>query len=181
MKLFDWLKDSWLLILFIILGFLLLILSFYDIVFNLGLIFVSIPAFVVIIFLMMFLMLRRSKTKILPVEMDAVEEFEKTLEGGLYHFKCPTCSGFFAIKKSRGDNKKYVKMTCPDCGTVGVIPPKPTLVEDFIPEKKSIKADFRCEVCNEGLTIWAEGTELYKKMHVYSCPYCGKVETMKKV
>jgi len=181
MKFFNWLKNLWFLILFIILGFCLLIFSFFDIVYNLGLIVVSIPAFVVLILILIILIYKRFKTKIVPVEMDVVEEFEKTLEGGLYHFKCPTCAGFFAVKKSRGDNKKHVKMTCPDCGTVGVITPKPNVIEDFIPEKKSIKANFKCEECNEKLTIWAEGTDLYKKMHIYSCPYCGKVETMRKV
>jgi predicted RNA-binding Zn-ribbon protein involved in translation (DUF1610 family) len=126
-------------------------------------------------------MFRRKRTKIVPVEIDVVEEFEKTLEGGLYHFKCPTCNGFFAIKKSKGDNKKYVKMTCPDCGAIGVIPPKPASIEDFIPEKKSIKANFTCDICNETLTIWAEGADLYKKLQVYTCPYCGTIESMKKI
>lgn len=181
MKFFDFLKKSWLLIIFIVIGLCLLIFSFYDIVYNMGLIIVAIPAYAVLILLMIYLIFRKSKTKIVPIEMDVVEEFEKTLKGGLYHFKCPTCRGFFAIKKSRGDNKKYVKMTCPDCGAVGVISPKPASIEDVIPEKKSIKANFKCEICNEGLTIWAEGTDLYKKLHVYSCPYCGEVETMIKV
>lgn len=181
MKLINVLKDSWLLFIFIVLGLCVLIFSFFDILLNMGLILVAIPAYAVLILLMIITVYRRSKTIIEPVEMDAVEEFEKTLEGGLYHFKCPTCEGFFAIKKSKGDNKKYVKMTCPDCGAVGVIPPKPACIEEIIPEKKSIKAKFKCEICNEGLTIWAEGTDLYKKLSVYSCPYCGESETMKKV
>jgi predicted RNA-binding Zn-ribbon protein involved in translation (DUF1610 family) len=146
-----------------------------------GLIVVLIPAFIVVVFLFLFLIFRKSRTKIVPVEMDIVEEFEKTLEGGLYHFKCPTCNGYFAIKKSKGDNKQYVKMTCPDCGAIGVIPPNPATIEEVVPEKKSIKANFKCEVCNEALTVWAEGTDLYKKLQVYTCPYCGKIETMKKV
>lgn len=181
MKFFNFLKNSWLIIVIIIIGFCLLVFSVYDVIFNLGLIVVSIAAYLVIIFFFLFLIYKRSKTKIVPVEMDVVEEFEKTLKGGLYHFKCPTCNGFFAVKKSRGDNKQYVKMTCPDCGAVGVIPPNPASIEEVIPEKKSLKANFKCEICNEGLTIWAEGTDLYKKLHVYTCPYCGKFETMKKV
>ncbi len=181
MKLFNFLKKSWLIILFIVLGLCLFIFSFYDIVFNLGLIVISLLSYGVLIFLLIFLIYKRSKTKIVPIDMDVVEEFEKTLEGGLYHFKCPTCNGFFAVKKLKGDNKQYVKMTCPDCGTIGVIPPNPASIEDVIPEKKSIKAKFKCDICNEGLTIWAEGTDLYKKLHVYSCPYCGEIETMKKV
>jgi len=181
MNLFDFLKKSWILIIFIILGLCVLIFSFCDIVFGMGLIIVAIPAYAVLILLMLILIFRRKQARIVPVDLDVVEEFEKTLEGGLYHFKCPTCKGFFAVKKSRGDNKKYVKMTCPDCGAVGVIPPKPVSIEDFIPEKKSIKANFKCEICNEGLTIWAEGTDLYKKLHIFSCPYCGEVETMRKI
>ena len=45
-----------------------------------------------------------------------------------------------------------------------------------IPEKKSIKANFKCEVCNEGLTIWAEGTDLYNKLHVYSSAWAESEE-----
>ena len=181
MNFFKTIKLFWLIILFILIGFVLLIFSVYDVLNNLGLIFISIPGYIVIIVIFLFLIFRRLRTKIVPVEIDVVEEFEKTLEGGLYHYKCPTCNGFFAIKKSRGDNKKYVKMTCPDCGAIGVIPPNPASVEDFIPEKKSIKANFKCEMCNERLTIWAEGTDLYKKLQVYTCPYCGKIESMKKI
>ena len=181
MKLFNWFKQSWLLILFIILGFCLLIFSLYDIIFNLGLILVSLPAYAVLILLVLLLIYLGLKRKKAPIDMDVVEEFEKTLEGGLYHFKCPTCEGFFTVKKSKGDNKQYVKMTCPDCGAIGFIPPNPTSVEEEIPEKKSIKAKFKCESCGEGITVWAEGTDLYKKLHVYSCPYCGLNETMIKV
>jgi predicted RNA-binding Zn-ribbon protein involved in translation (DUF1610 family) len=181
LKIINFIKESWKLFIFIILGLLLLIFSFVDVLYNMGLIVVSLPAFILVLFIFIFLIYRRLKTKIVPVEMDVIEEFEKTLEGGLYHFKCPTCSGFFAIKKSKGDNKQYVKMTCPDCGAIGVIPPTPASIEDVIPEKKSIKANFKCDICNEGLTIWAEGTDLYKKLRVYTCPYCGEIESMKKV
>lgn len=181
MKLFNWFKQSWLLIFFILLGFCLLVFSLYDIIFDLGLIVVSLPAYTVLILLVLIIIYLGLKRKKVPIDMDVVEEFEKTLEGGLYHFKCPTCEGFFAIKKSKGDNKKYVKMTCPDCGEIGFIPPNPLSVEEEIPEKKSIKANFKCEICGEGITVWAEGTNLYKKLHVYSCPYCGLNETMIKV
>ena len=64
-------------------------------------------------------------------------------------------------------------MTCPDCGAIGVIPPNPIFVEEEIPEKKSLKVNFRCGVCGEGVTIWAEGTDLYKETQVYTCPFCG--------
>jgi len=109
---------------------------------------------------------------------DTIEEFEKTLKGRLYHFKCPSCNGIFAIKKSKSNNKKPVKMTCPDCGAMGIISPNPVCTEEEIPEKKSLKANFKCKRCGEGLTIWAEGTDLYEELHVYSCPYCGEKDTM---
>ncbi len=32
--------------------------------------------------------------------------------------------------------------------------------EEEIPEIKSIKANFICNICGEGITIWAEGTEM---------------------
>ena len=174
-------RGTMFILLLLLIGLILLVFSIYDVLNDFGLFFITIPAYIVIVILIIFLMFRRLRTKIVPIEIDAVEEFEKTLEGGLYHFKCPTCNGFFAIKKSKGNNKKYVKMTCPDCGAIGVIPPKPARIEDYIPEKKSLKANFKCNICNEKLTIWAEGTELYKKLQIYTCPYCGKIESMKKI
>ena len=39
-----------------------------------------------------------------------------------------------AIKKSKSNNKKTVKMTCPDCGVIGVISPNPAFIEEEIPE-----------------------------------------------
>lgn len=107
-----------------------------------------------------------------------VREFEKTLEGGLSHFKCPSCNGIFAIKKSSRKNKKPVKLTCPDCGRVGIIPSAPTCIKEDIPAKKSVKADFKCSYCGEGITIWAEGAELHHDIRVYSCPFCGEEKTM---
>ena len=110
-----------------------------------------------------------------------VGQFKKTLRGGLYHFKCPSCNGIFAIKKSRGDNKKSIKMTCPNCGEIGYIPVKPTCVEEEIPEKKSVNVIFRCTSCGEGITVWSEGAELTPSIKVYSCPFCGKEKTMTRV
>ena len=54
MKFFDFLKKSWLLIIFIVIGLCLLIFSFYDIVYNMGLIIVAIPAYAVLILLMIY-------------------------------------------------------------------------------------------------------------------------------
>lgn len=108
----------------------------------------------------------------------AVEEFEKTLEGKLYHFKCPSCNGIFAIKKSKRDNKKSFTLTCPDCGNVGTILPTPMSVVEEIPEQKSVKTRFTCKNCGEFISIWAEGTDLFHEMQIHSCPYCGKKQSM---
>jgi len=113
--------------------------------------------------------------------INLIKEFEKSLKGPLFHFKCPKCKGFFAIKKSKSDNKKTIKMTCPDCGIIGVIPPNPSIVEEEVPEKKSINANFRCNICGEGLTIWAEGTEILDDIKVFTCPFCGKINTMNRI
>jgi predicted RNA-binding Zn-ribbon protein involved in translation (DUF1610 family) len=50
-----------------------------------------------------------------------------------------------------------------------------------IPEKKSIKANFKCNLCGEGITVWAEGTDLFKDMYIHSCPFCGEDQTMKRI
>lgn len=108
----------------------------------------------------------------------AVKEFEKTLEGKLHHFKCPICKGIFAIKKSKRDNKKSFILTCPDCGNVGKISDTPKSVVEKIPKRKSSKKSFKCANCGEFISIWAEGTEIFHKMKINSCPYCGEKQSM---
>ena len=108
----------------------------------------------------------------------AVEKFEKSLEGKLHHFKCPSCNGIFAIKKSKRDNKKSFSLTCPDCGYFGTIPHMPKLVVEEIPDEKSVKTKFTCKKCGEFISIWAEGTDIIENLRIYSCPYCGKNQTM---
>ncbi len=110
-----------------------------------------------------------------------IEEFKKTLKGGLNHFKCPNCKGIFAIKRSKNNNKKPIKMTCPDCGILGIIPSNPLCIEEEIPEKKSLKTNFKCLICGEEITIWAEGTDLYNNTQVFSCPFCGTKKPLKKL
>ena len=95
-------------------------------------------------------------------------------------FKCPSCCGIFAIKKTRGNDKKTFNMTCPDCGIIGHIPAEPQVIEEEIPEKKSECINFKCKSCGEGVTIWAEGRELYQELDVLSCPFCGLNHTMDK-
>lgn len=171
-------KSSWPFIIIIILGLCVLIYSLYDIIYDKEWMIRTFAAYALIFVIIIVLIVYRLQKK--EATIVSVEEFEKTLKGGLYHFKCPTCSGIFAIKKSKSNNKKFVKMTCPDCGVIGVISPHPAQIEEEIPEKKSIKANFKCHVCGEGITVWAEGTDLYSDMHVYSCPFCGDKEPLKR-
>ena len=172
-----WFKESGVFIILIVLGFWLTILSIFDVMYDKQWIFFILPVYALIVIFAFYLLFLRKKKQ--EIYAEPVEEFVETT-AVLHHFKCPTCSGFFAIKKSKSNNK-YIEMTCPDCGAIGVIPPNPECIEEEIPQKKSMKTYFKCGLCGEGLTVWAEGTDLYKQLQVYTCPYCGKVDTMSKV
>ena len=175
----NWIKGPGPFIVLIILGLCALFFSIFDIIYDKGWMIIILPSYaplVIITIVLIFLRLKKEE-----VSVGTIEEFEKTLKGGLYHFKCLTCNGIFAVKKSKSNNKKHVKMTCPDCGAIGVISPHPAQIEEEIPEKKSIKANFRCNICGEGITVWAEGTELHKNVYVYSCPFCGEKEPLKRI
>jgi len=163
--------------LMILLGFWLLFFSIFGVIFNKDWV-LPILALFGLLFILTIIVILKSKK---PSVDETTEEFEKTLEGGLYHFKCPNCNGIFAIKKSKHNNKKYFKMTCPDCGKVATVSPLATCVEEEIPEKKSVNVNFRCANCGEGVTVWAEGTDLYPDVCVYSCPYCGIEKTLNKI
>lgn len=177
--LYNWLKSSGPFILLPLLGFFVFLFSVWGLMFEKTWMYYVFAAYVLLVFLcLVFLLATFLKPKIKTV---TIEEFEKSLKGGLYHFKCPSCKGIFAIKKSKRNDKKPVKMTCPDCGAMGVIPSYPFRIEEVIPEKKSLKANFTCKQCGEGLTIWAEGTELCQHVAVHSCPYCGAGNTMARI
>jgi len=167
----EWFKKNSLFILLAILGFWVFVFTIYDLLFDKDWEIYLIASYLMLflLFFIFFFFMYYKKTVTEP----SIDEFEKTLKGGLYHFKCPVCGGIFAIKKSRGNNKKRVKMNCPDCGAIGIIPENPVCIEQEIPEKKSIKKNFRCTNCGEGITVWAEGKELYKDVNVYTCPFCG--------
>jgi len=166
--------------LMMLLGFWVMFFSIWDIIFNKGWVYSIIAAYVILLFLVFLLVYMRSKLPIVTTE-DAFEEFEKTLKGGLYHFKCPTCNGIFAIKRSRSNDKKPVKMTCPDCGELGILPEAAVCIEEEIPEKKSAGVNFKCELCGEGVTVWAEGTEIHPDICLYSCPFCGEQKPMQQI
>jgi len=164
---------------FLVFAFLFLILAIIVSMFSSYLILVFLALQIILALVLLIIIIRRQQeqTKVLL----SVEEFEKRLKGGLYHFKCPSCGGIFAIKKSRGNNKKIVKMTCPDCGKVGFIIPNPRTIREEIPQKKSVKANFSCGRCGEGITVWAEGADLYKNVSVYSCPFCGTEKPLRRL
>ena len=97
--------------------------------------------------------------------------FEKIIGNKLYQFKCPKCNEIFTIKKLKSNAESTFITTCPCCGTVGRIPPMP----------KSSEIKFECKNCGEQVTLWPGETKTSKKVIVYSCPYCGKKQTMKNV
>ena len=127
-----------------------------------------------IFLILMFILLGIQVKKPESISEGTAESFEKTLHGKLHHFKCPSCNGIFAIKKSKQNNKKAFMLTCPDCGFIGQISSSPKTIEDIIPEKKSNKIRFQCKKCYEWISLWAEGTELHPKVTIFSCPYCGE-------
>ena len=54
--------------------------------------------------------------------------FDESLEDKLRHFKCPNCNRIFTIKKTKGDENRSFKITCPSCRTIGLVPSKPKSV-----------------------------------------------------
>lgn len=170
-------------LLFVVILFLsivVLFLSLFDIIYDKQWLQTILALYaVLIIFAIVLLFLKPTKKTV--ESGDIVEEFEKTLEGKLYHFKCPQCEGIFAIKKSKHNNKKPFTLTCPDCGTVGRISGSPPVVVEEIPEQKSENVKFKCRTCGERVSIWAEGTDLVQNVQIYSCPYCGEEQTMKNI
>ena len=173
-----WSEGPGIFVLMMLFGFWLLFFSAFGVIFNKDCALPILALFALLFILTFILVISKSKK---PSAEDTIGEFEKTLKGKLYHFKCPNCNGIFALKKSRHNNKKYFKMTCPDCGKVAVVSPISACIEEEIPEKKSVNVNFKCTNCGEGVTIWAEGTELYPDVNVYSCPYCGIEKTMNRV
>ena len=129
---------------------------------------------VIIMIIIVFYFLDKNKLE----TKSSIQEFEKTLEGKLHHFKCPKCNGIFAIKKSKRENRKAFSLTCPDCGNIGVISNTPTKIEGEIPDEKSKKTKFTCNKCGEFISIWAEGTNLHNNIKILTCPYCGTEKSM---
>ena len=154
--------------------------SLFDIIYEKQWLQIILTLYAILIIFTIVLLFLKPTGKIVE-SRDTVEEFEKTLEGRLYHFKCPNCNGIFAIKKSKHNNKKPFTLTCPDCGTVGKISSSPLVVVEEIPEQKSENIKFKCKNCGERVSIWAEGTDLVQDVQIYSCPYCGEGQSMKNI
>ena len=173
------LKENSFFFVFVLFSAIVFILSVFDITLDLGLeIFLIISYIIIFTILILSILFYYQKRKIPPLSVD---EFEKSLSGGLFHFKCPVCGGIFAVKKSRGNNGINTKMTCPDCGIVGNVRKNPECVIEEIPEKKSLKANFRCRNCGEGVTVWAEGSDLYNDTKVLVCPFCDIKKPLQKL
>lgn len=156
---------------------LLFIISIYDIVslqerFRYWLI--ASIALVIISILIFFYMYRSSRK-----QMDPVILFEKTLQGGLYHYQCSRCKGIFALKESRKNNSRDLTLSCPGCGAIGRISSKSPKIVERIPTEKSPRVSFICTSCGERLNIWAEGKPLIENISIFSCPYCGSKKPMK--
>lgn len=141
---------------------------------HITLLFYGILLFAIFLFFMLMLKTKES-------QRDIVSLFEKTLQGRLYHFKCPLCNGVFAMKESMYNDNKSILLTCPDCGHIGRIRPDHKIINEKIPEKKSEKVLLRCRFCGESIKIWAEGTRLFHDVKVFCCPYCGINKPMRRV
>ena len=155
----------------IVCAFMVLIFSLWDIIYHEQWLERIIALYGILIILCVLFIVSKGRKQL--VVKKTVVEFEKSLKGKLHHFKCPSCGGIFAIKKSKHNNKKPFTLTCPDCGMTGIVTSKPTQILEEIPEKKSIHKNFTCEHCGEWMMVWAEGVDIIQDVHVYSCPYCG--------
>jgi len=160
-------------------GIITLVASIWDVLSDSGFFEYLLAVYGILIILCIVLVALKFVNK--PEDVDLIDTFEKSLEGRLHHFKCPNCSGIFAVKKSTHNNKKPVKMTCPDCGHVGVIPSVPSVIKGDVPKTKSPSVKFKCTNCNERVTLWAEGTVLHPDIKVFSCPYCGYQQPLSKI
>ena len=109
------------------------------------------------------------------------ELFKISLQGKLYHFRCPICNGIFAVKESRRNGRKPLILRCPLCGAIGRIQVFHPVKYDTLPLEKSTGIHFTCNNCGEKLTVWAEGGNLNPDVEIFSCPFCGSFKPLRKV
>ncbi len=173
------LKWQWLFLWVFFIACILFVLSLWDLFFNIGLKHITLFFYAVLFITVLFLFTLMMSSK--KTRKDIVRVFEKTLQGRLYHFKCPHCLGVFAIKESMNHDHKPLLLTCPDCGHLGLILPDHKVAKQKIPKKKSGNVLLRCPSCGESLKIWAEGTRLYPYVQVFCCPYCGAKKPLKRI
>jgi predicted RNA-binding Zn-ribbon protein involved in translation (DUF1610 family) len=160
----------------IIFACMVLIFSLWDIIYNEKWLERIIALYGILIILCVLFLVSKEKKSLSAGT--SVEEFEKSLSGKLHHFKCTSCGGVFAIKKSNMNNKNPFKLTCPDCGETGIVSSNSEKISEEIPEKKSLYKKFICKHCGEWMMVWAEGTEIIQDVHVYSCPFCGTKQNL---
>lgn len=168
----------WLYGLILAVGCLVFMLSLWDLFFEKGLKQLSFILYLILLILLLFLygLIGGKQSR-----QDLVTLFEKTLQGKLYHFKCPRCQGIFAVKESMYNDHNPILLTCPDCGNPGKILPHHQFAVEKIPLKKSKNVLLRCSQCGESLKIWAEGTRLYPYVKVFSCPFCGSQKPLNRI
>lgn len=96
--------------------------------------------------------------------------YEKIIGHKYYQFKCPKCKEIITIKKLKNNANSSLITSCPSCGTIGRIP---------LPKTSEIK--FECNNCGEQVTLWTSRTNISHEVKLYSCPYCGKRQTMNNI
>ena len=177
----NWIRRRGPFLFILIVGVVALGFTLWDLLYEQGWQQQLVAGYIILILLTLVVFIVQSEKTALSGISNSVREFEKTLEGRLSHFQCPQCHGIFALKKSKENNQNPVKLMCPDCGAIGVIPATPQLTQAAIPEQKSRHAVFECTQCGETLTLWAEGVELYTGIRVFTCPYCGVEQSMSRL
>jgi predicted RNA-binding Zn-ribbon protein involved in translation (DUF1610 family) len=161
-------------ILLLLLSCAVFVLALYDIYYDKNWLQTILALYgILIILTIVFLFIEKKK----PVTN--VQDTAKTFGGELHHFKCPTCQGIFAVKKSTQKNTQPFTLTCPNCGTVGTIAPKSKLIVEKIPEEKSPSMHFQCTNCGERVKIWAEGTDNMENVKIFTCPSCKTKGSLK--
>ncbi len=105
-------------------------------------------------------------------------KIEDTLKGDISHYKCPQCNYIFTLKKSKKNNHHSFAFVCPTCGTKGTISDHPTIVQEDIPDQKSMITTFICKRCGEWVSVWSQGKTTLKDLQIGTCPFCGKEGTM---
>ena len=177
-------KAKWPFAVLILAGIVLMFLAGYDIVLNKGYFQHIVAAYLVLIILAILLIVIPALTAPKPKELfEKVEEFKpEEFEEKISHFKCPVCNAHFALEEKKFQQNHLFKITCPACGVIGRISLNPKTVEEKIPKTKSKPLDFKCNNCQEEISIWLEGNKkILDDTKIFSCPNCGAENTLERI